>query len=59
MVSGPAGSDPLPVSAQVCVACGHIDLYAPQRFEQPDRAKVEAEQPIAIEELFGDGVPAT
>lgn len=30
MLSGPRGTPPQPISAQVCVACGHIDLYGPQ-----------------------------
>jgi hypothetical protein len=30
MLAGPRGSAPQPVSAQVCVACGHIELYGPQ-----------------------------
>lgn len=57
MVSGPAGSEPLPVSAQVCVACGHIDLYAPQGFEQPEPARAEAERPIPLQELLGERAP--
>lgn len=48
LVSGPGGSEPLPISAQVCVACGHIDLYAPQTFEQPKR--VVEEEPVPLEE---------
>lgn len=30
MLAGPRGTPPQPISAQVCVACGHIDLYGPQ-----------------------------
>jgi len=44
-VSGPAGSKALPVSAQVCVACGHIDLYAPQGFELTDHKRKEEAAP--------------
>ncbi len=59
MVSGPAGSEPLPISAQVCVACGHIDLYAPQSFLQPEPVVAEAERPIPIEEVLGGKLPTT
>jgi|HigsolmetaAR201D_1030396.scaffolds.fasta_scaffold72681_1 hypothetical protein len=41
MVTGPAGSPPLPISAQVCIACGHIDLYAPQSFENSELIEQE------------------
>ncbi|GEM_PF-1972137 len=44
-VSGPAGSQALPVSAQVCVACGHIDLYAPQSFELADHQQEKQAAP--------------
>lgn len=30
MLAGPRDTAPQPVSAQVCVACGHIELYGPQ-----------------------------
>jgi hypothetical protein len=30
MLAGPRGTPPQPISAQVCVACGHIELYGPQ-----------------------------
>jgi predicted nucleic-acid-binding Zn-ribbon protein len=29
-LAGTIGSDPQPILAQVCVACGYIELYAPQ-----------------------------
>ncbi len=55
-VSGPAGSDALPISAQVCVACGHIDLYAPQSFELPDHQQQEQTAPHAMP-VIGDEAP--
>jgi Zn ribbon nucleic-acid-binding protein len=55
MVTGPGGTAPLPVSAQVCVACGHIDLYAPQHFEQPQE---QAERAVPLEEVVQQGIPA-
>lgn len=30
MLAGPRGTAPQPISARVCVACGHIELYGPQ-----------------------------
>lgn len=35
MLAGTLGSHPVPVIAQVCVACGHIELFAPQPSSQP------------------------
>jgi hypothetical protein len=58
MVTGPGGTAPLPISAQVCVACGHIDLYAPQAFEQPEAGEAGAERPVTLEEALAPGVPA-
>ena len=55
-VSGPGGSEPLPISAQVCVACGHIDLYAPQYFEQP-QVEEQRERLVPIEDILTSGVP--
>lgn len=30
MLAGTIGSDPQPIVAQVCTACGYVELYAPQ-----------------------------
>jgi hypothetical protein len=30
LLAGPRGTGPQPVSAYVCTACGHIELYGPQ-----------------------------
>lgn len=46
MVAGTIGTDPQPISAQVCSACGYIELYAPQVFEQPQRETNEHAVPI-------------
>ena len=35
MLAGTLGSQPVPVIAQVCTACGHIELFAPQPSSQP------------------------
>lgn len=52
LLAGTIGTDPQPISAQVCTACGYIELYAPQLIERP-----EAEQRAAtIEEL--EAMPA-
>jgi hypothetical protein len=53
MVTGPAGSPPLPIAAQVCVACGHIDLYAPQSFEVNEHVQQEV-----VPEAAPESVPA-
>ena len=54
-VSGPAGSNPLPISAQVCVACGHIDLYAPQSFDLPEQQKHA--EPVTLPDMLGEILP--
>jgi predicted nucleic-acid-binding Zn-ribbon protein len=38
MLAGTIGTDPQPILAQVCTACGYIELYAPLRLDQPERA---------------------
>lgn len=35
MLAGTLGTQPIPVIAQVCTACGHIELFAPQPSSQP------------------------
>lgn len=41
MLAGTIGTDPQPVLAQVCTACGYIELYAPQPIQRPEAARVE------------------
>lgn len=43
MLAGTIGTDPQPILAQVCSACGYIELYAPQPFNQPERSRIHEE----------------
>jgi len=36
MLAGTIGTDPRPILAQVCTACGYIELYAPLGLDQPE-----------------------
>lgn len=36
MLAGTIATDPQPILAQVCTACGYIELYAPQPLSQPE-----------------------
>jgi predicted nucleic-acid-binding Zn-ribbon protein len=36
MLAGTIGTDPQPILAQVCSACGYIELYAPQPLQRPE-----------------------
>lgn len=36
MLAGTIGTDPRPILAQVCTACGYIELYAPLTLDQPE-----------------------
>ncbi|MBC8162780.1 MAG: hypothetical protein H7Z42_16335 [Roseiflexaceae bacterium] len=56
MVAGTIATDPQPISAQVCSACGYIELYAPQPFEQPEKSATQA---ATIEELEAMPAPGT
>ena len=38
MLAGTIGTDPQRILAQVCTACGYIELYAPQPLNQPERS---------------------
>jgi predicted nucleic-acid-binding Zn-ribbon protein len=57
MLAGTLSTDPQPILAQVCSACGYIELYAPQPISRPEHAK---ERQLAIAgELAGETpVPA-
>lgn len=56
MLAGTIGTDPQPILAQVCTACGYIELYAPQSYAQPEVAVMRTE---ALGELGVEGaVPA-
>jgi predicted nucleic-acid-binding Zn-ribbon protein len=41
MLAGTIGTDPRPILAQVCTACGYIELYAPLTLEQPEASRAE------------------
>ena len=38
MLAGTIGTDPQPILAQVCTACGYSELYAPLSLDQPERS---------------------
>jgi hypothetical protein len=44
MLAGTIGTDPQPILAQVCTACGSIELNAPLQLEQPEK-QIAEEQP--------------
>ena len=47
MLAGTIGTDPQPILAQVCTACGYIELYAPLQLEQPEQRQVEQALPVS------------
>lgn len=57
MLAGTIGTDPQPILAQVCSACGYIELYAPQPYAQPEHA-VAREQREIDPAAVGNTVPA-
>jgi predicted nucleic-acid-binding Zn-ribbon protein len=38
LLAGTISADPQPIIAQVCTACGYIELYAPQPLHHAERA---------------------
>ena len=44
MLAGTIGTDPQPILAQVCTACGYIELYAPLSLNQPEISNKREEQ---------------
>jgi predicted nucleic-acid-binding Zn-ribbon protein len=44
LLSGTIGTDPQPILAQVCTACGYIELYAPQPTIRPEFARESDER---------------
>jgi predicted nucleic-acid-binding Zn-ribbon protein len=48
MLAGTIGTDPQPILAQVCAACGYIELYAPQPLSQPEATKERVELPETV-----------
>jgi predicted nucleic-acid-binding Zn-ribbon protein len=47
LLAGTIGTDPQPIVAQVCTACGYIELYAPQPLRHPQAATRGAVSEIA------------
>ena len=45
MLAGTIGTDPQPILAQVCTACGYIELYAPLQLDQPETSQHEVKLP--------------
>ncbi|MFO7167306.1 MAG: zinc ribbon domain-containing protein [Chloroflexota bacterium] len=53
MLAGTVGSDPQPIFAQVCLACGYIELYAPQPVSDAlgiETKAIEHREPAAVPE---------
>ncbi|HJZ48428.1 MAG TPA: hypothetical protein VKE41_14725 [Roseiflexaceae bacterium] len=48
MLAGTIGTDPRPILAQVCIACGFIELYAPLQLDKPEASRAEEEAPAAM-----------
>ena len=57
LVSGTLGTDPQPIVAQVCSACGYMELYAPLPLSQGQNV-VSEEQLLPIEVPGEMPVPA-
>jgi predicted nucleic-acid-binding Zn-ribbon protein len=51
MLAGTIGTDPRPILAQVCTACGYIELYAPLTLDQPEVSLAEESAPISAPEM--------
>ena len=51
MLAGTIGTDPRPILAQVCTACGYIELYAPLMSEQPEAGRAEERIPNTASEM--------
>ena len=49
LLAGTIGSDPQPIIAQVCTACGYIELYAPQPLSHSEAATHEADAMIEMD----------
>ena len=51
MLAGTIGTDPRPILAQVCTACGYIELYAPLTLDQPEASRAAESVAIAAPEM--------
>lgn len=47
LLAGTLGADPQPIIAQVCTACGYVELYAPQPLGRGETA-AQADQAIHL-----------
>jgi len=45
MLAGTLSTDPQPILAQVCTACGYIELYAPLQLDQPETSRAQESVP--------------
>lgn len=52
MLAGTIGTNPRPILAQVCTACGYIELYAPLQLGQPEKSRAAEEEPVAAPEVI-------
>jgi predicted nucleic-acid-binding Zn-ribbon protein len=48
LLAGTLSTDPQPIIAQVCTACGYIELYAPQPLSR-EKKVTEHEEPVILE----------
>ena len=51
MLAGTLGTDPRPILAQVCTACGYIELYAPLTLDQPEVSRAAESIPNTAPEM--------
>jgi predicted nucleic-acid-binding Zn-ribbon protein len=51
MLAGTIGTDPRPILAQVCTACGYIELYAPLTLDQPEARRAAESVATAAPEM--------
>lgn len=56
-LAGTLGTDPQPILAQVCSACGYIELYAPQPLQHPELEAQDTEA-LATEQAAEMPIPA-
>jgi predicted nucleic-acid-binding Zn-ribbon protein len=50
LLAGTISADPQPIVAQVCMACGYIELYAPLPLNQPEKT-AKSEEPVSLETI--------
>jgi NMD protein affecting ribosome stability and mRNA decay len=57
VVAGTIARDPQPISAEVCSACGFVQLFAPQPFQEGQQLTEAAREPVTLGELVGEPSP--